>query len=196
MRRQARHDKPRARPSGRHHQRITSSAIPPVQRMTRSDPRHAERVRPIGEQMHDAAARKPEQRRRGRIMSKPMISSGEQRNPRDTPMRRRTMRDPQSARARPPRHFEPIRRSAAGYACAKRNRDPHVIRPAGTRMSDDCRSNRASGPSGRMMRSIRSHPAAATSCTARSRSAVPLQADRPTCPVRPSPPSRRATASA
>src|SRR5471030_1420642 len=52
-------------------QRIASTAVPPVQRVPRDEPGYAERVGPVGEEMHQAAA-----------------------GAADTPMRKRTVRDP------------------------------------------------------------------------------------------------------
>ena len=92
-------NKPRGDPRTRNNNQITPPTIPKIQRMPRSDPRHAQRIRPIGQQMHDPSTSKP--KRRGSInrMPKPMIGTHEQRDPPHTPMRQRTMRNPQPSRA-------------------------------------------------------------------------------------------------
>ena len=92
-------NKPRGDPRTRNNNQITPPTIPKIQRMPRSDPRHSQRIRPIGQQMHDPSTSKP--KRRGSInrMPKPMIGTHEQRDPPHTPMRQRTMRNPQPSRA-------------------------------------------------------------------------------------------------
>lgn len=92
--------------------------------MPRAYPRHAERIGPVGEQMYHAAAREAERDRRARITPEPMPG---QRDPRDTPMRERAMRDPQPMRAPLPRDLELVRR---GRAHDGQNARPRTVRSA------------------------------------------------------------------
>jgi hypothetical protein len=84
---EVRHHAPRRQPRCAHYQQIAAAAIPPVQRMTPGNPWHAERIRPVREQMHQAAACEAERRRRERHAPEPVIRRGQQKQPADTPMR-------------------------------------------------------------------------------------------------------------
>jgi hypothetical protein len=56
------------RPRRAEDQQIAPAAFPPIQRVPPDDPRHAKRIGPIGEQMHQPAAGKTERERRKRMM--------------------------------------------------------------------------------------------------------------------------------
>src|SRR5471032_2815150 len=75
-------------------QRVASPAVPPVQGVSRDEPGYAERVGPVGEEMHQATACEAETDGGPWADAKKMIRKGEHCNPADTPMRERAMRDP------------------------------------------------------------------------------------------------------
>src|SRR5471032_863378 len=75
-------------------QRVASTTVPPVQRVPRDEPWYAERVGPVGEEMHQATACEAETDGSPGVDAEKMVRNGKQRNPADTPMSERAMRDP------------------------------------------------------------------------------------------------------
>src|SRR5476651_2822520 len=75
-------------------QRIASTAVPPVQRVPRDEPGYAERVGPVGEEMHQATAGEAEADGGPWVDAEQVVRSREQCNPANTPMRKRAVRDP------------------------------------------------------------------------------------------------------
>lgn len=145
-------------PRQRNDDEVAPPALPQIQRMPLPDPRHAERVGPIGEQVHEAAAREAEPCRSKRMrMSERTIGHDERGCPGQPPMRRSTMRNPQAPRACPPRDFEPIGSRPACNAGHERGKDAGIPWARCTDAGDERGCDDASGPTGSVMRLIRSH---------------------------------------
>ena len=148
----------RSRPSERDDEQITTPALPQIQRMPFPNPRHAERIRPIGEQVHEAAAGEAERgsgKRAGRMER--AIRENERRRPAHPSMSGRSMRDPQPPRTAPPRDFHPIGRGTTGHARRERDEATRMPRPSRPGLGHKHCRDQSGSPARRVMCAVRCH---------------------------------------
>ena len=88
------HSQGRRDPCRADDQRVASTTVPPVKGVSRDKPRYTERVGPVGEEMHQAAACEPEADGSPWVDAEKMVGNEEQGNPANAPVRERAVRDP------------------------------------------------------------------------------------------------------